>query len=80
METILFLQGAREDIPEKVILNVKQEPMGKEYSRQRNSKYTGLKEKNKLVCSRKKQSRVLGSQWMRGRMVRNEAGMVGSAF
>lgn len=40
-----FYRVLREDIPEKVILNVKQEPMGKEYSRQRNSKYTGLKEK-----------------------------------
>ena len=50
------------DISEKVTLNVKQEPMSKEYSRQRDSKYTDLKEKNKLVNSRKKQSPVLQSQ------------------
>lgn len=55
------------DISEKVTLNVKQEPMSKEYSRQRDSKYTDLKEKNKLVNSRKKQNPMLQSQWMRGR-------------
>ena len=51
-----FYRVLREDIPEKVILNVKQEPMGKEYSRQRNSKYTGLKEK-KLACVFKKKTK-----------------------